>query len=416
MLRSDDLERVSSRVRGMRISPTVAMSVRASTLKAAGRDIISLALGELDFDTPGRVIEAAHRAALGGMTRYTPPDGVAGLKAAIRAKLQRDSKLSFEQNEIHVASGAKQVIHNALAATLDPGDEVIIFSPYWVSYSDLVEFCGGRVVVVPTEAADGFLPDPHRLADGITPRTRWVLLNSPNNPTGAIYSRELINQLARVIEPYSSALVMSDEIYEHLAFDGRRHVSFVEAFPDLRERTLTINGVSKSYAMTGWRIGYAAGPSWLIGAMAKVQSQTAGNSCSIAQAAAEEALAGDQTLVSQWRDILETRRDRVTEMLSRSTWLKVSGASGAFYVFCDVSRCLGATTPGGKVLGTDMEVADFLLDVAGVATVAGEAFGTSPFIRISFALDIERLEAACSRIVATLDTLSPAPRFAEIGS
>lgn len=406
MRQDNDLERTSARVQAMKISPTIAMSGRAAGLKAKGLDVISLALGELDFNTPGRIVDAAHNAAINGMTRYTAPDGTAELKQAIQAKFLRDNGLGFALNEIHVASGCKQVIHNALAATLDAGDEVIIFAPYWVSYSDLIEFCGGKAVIVPTKPEDGFLPQRRQLAEALTSRTRWVLLNSPNNPTGAVYSAELLSQLTEVIEQHQSVLVMADEIYEHLAFDGLTHVSYLAALPHMRDRVLTVNGVSKTYAMTGWRIGYGAGPSWLIGAMAKVQSQTAGSSCSVAQEAAREALTGEQALISRWRETLESRRDRALEILRKSPWLEPHGAQGSFYVFCGVGRCIGATTPDGQILTSDIDVADYILRQANVATVAGEAFGASPFIRISFTVDIERLAEACQRIVDTLDGIS----------
>jgi len=399
------LDRVSNRVQAMKISPTIAMSERASAMKAEGRDVISLSLGELDFNTPESIIEAAHLAALKGLTRYTAPDGMVSLKRAVRAKMERDSALSFELNEIHVASGCKQVIYNALAATLDKSDEVVIFAPYWVSYSDLIEFCGGTVVVVHTSAGDGFLPDPAKLAEVLTPRTKWVLLNSPNNPTGAIYGRERLRQLAEILAAYPAVLVMADEIYEQLTFDSNIHVPFLQAAPHMRDRVVTVNGVSKTYAMTGWRIGFGAGPSWVIAAMAKVQSQTAGNSCSVAQAAAQEALSGDQSLVASWRTILETRRDHAIGILKLSRWLEVPQPLGAFYLFCGVSRCIGARTPSGAILKSDIDVADYLLSHAGIATVAGEAFGASPFLRLSFALDIKSLTDACGRIVEACDKL-----------
>ncbi|KSV75204.1 hypothetical protein N185_17645 [Sinorhizobium sp. GW3] len=400
------LERVSARVEAMKISPTIAMSVRAAELKAAGHDIISLALGELDFNTPDEIIEAAHSAAINGMTRYTAPDGTPALKKAVCQKFKRDNDLSFNLNQIHVASGCKQVIYNALAATLDPGDEVVIFSPYWVSYADVIEFCGGKVVVVQTRPEDGFIPDPGQLAQALTGRTRWVLLNSPNNPTGAVYTAGRMRQMADVIKPHPGILVMADEIYEHLTFDDCGHVSFLRVAQEMEGRVLTVNGVSKSYAMTGWRIGYAAGPTWLISAMAKVQSQTAGNSCSVAQAAAEQALNGDQGLIQMWRATLQGRRDRALHILAGSRLMTAYAAQGSFYSFCDVRRCIGAATPNHKVLRSDGDVADYLLEVAGVATVAGEAFGTSPFLRISFAVELDRLEEACHRIVRALGDLN----------
>ncbi|MDP3761197.1 MAG: pyridoxal phosphate-dependent aminotransferase [Ramlibacter sp.] len=398
-------DRASTRVRRIQLSPTIAIAGRAGVLRSAGRDVISLALGELDFDTPARIVEAAHKAALEGFTRYTAADGAAPIKDAVREKFRRDHGLSRGRDEIHVASGCKQVIFNALAATLDPGDEVVIFAPYWVSYCDLVEFCDGKAVVIQTSGDNGFLPDPSALRRALSARTRWVFINTPNNPTGAIYPSALLAELAEVIRNHSSAMVLSDEIYEHLAFDGNVHVPFTLAAPRMRERTLVASGVSKTYAMTGWRIGYAAGPTWLIDAMARVQSQTAGNACSIAQAAAVEAIAGDQTLIGDWLNTLQRRRNRALAILAKTPLLKVSAPAGAFYIFADVSACLGRHAPDGGRILSDSDLAEHLLMHANVAAVPGCAFGASPFIRISFVIEESLLAQACERIVDACNAL-----------
>ncbi len=397
---------LSNRVRQIRMSATIAMAERAATLKHAGKDIISLALGELDFATPRHVIDAAHNAAQNGFTRYTAPDGAPIVKEAVREKLRRDNSLVYGTNEIHVAAGCKQVIYNALASTINPGDEVIVFSPYWVSYVDMVEFCGGIPRVVATDFESGFLPDPAALAKSMSHRTKWVLLNSPNNPTGAVYPRELLAQLAAVAGASPNTLILSDEIYEHLVFDGNTSTSLGTIAPELRDRSLIVNGVSKSYAMTGWRIGFAAGPEWLIRSMAKVQSQTAGNASSISQAAAAAAMTGDQNFIPIWRSALQRRRDAALEILRGSPWLRVPQVPGAFYIFVDVARCIGAYTPQRRILETDLDFADYILDEAGVAVVAGGAFGASPYVRLSFALDDQRLREACRRIVVACDSLA----------
>ncbi len=397
---------LSERVRRIELSASMAMAARAGTLRAAGRDVLSMAVGELDFATPAHVIEAAHRAAKSGFTRYTAPDGHPLLKAAIRAKLLRDNGLAYSDAELHAASGCKQVIFNALASTVDGGDEVIVFSPYWVSYCDLVTFCGGRPVAVRTQAADGFLPDPAALERALGPRTKWIILNTPNNPTGAVYPRELLVRLAEVALRHPAAMVLADEIYEHLVYDGQRHVSIVAAAPELAHRCLTVNGVSKSYAMTGWRIGFGAGPQWLVTAMAKVQSQTSGNSCSIAQAAAAEALSADQSLIAVWRGELQARRDRALSILRNCPHLGIHPNAGSFYTFIDVSGCISARTPGGALLLSDDDVCEYLLEAAGVATVAGSAFGASPFVRLSLAADEATICDACTRIVVACSALS----------
>jgi aspartate aminotransferase len=397
---------LSARVASMEVSPTIAMSQRAAALRAQGVDVISMSLGEPDFNTPARIVEAAYAAAQAGFTRYTAADGAPVIKNAVRQKLLRDNHLEYAPAEIHVASGAKQVIHNAFAATLDPGDEVIVFTPCWVSYMDVVVFCGGVPVKVATTPASGFLPDAASLRAAITPRTKWVLLNSPGNPTGAVYPASLLRELAEVLADFPRVLVMADEIYEHLVFEPARHVSILEVAPQLRDRVLLVNGVSKTYSMTGWRIGFAAGPAWLIDAMGAVQSQTAGNSCSVAQAAAAEALTGDQSEVATWVRKFHSRRDRALAVLGTSRRISVTCPAGAFYLYADVGACIGARTPEGGVLRDDTAVVEYLLVEARVATIPGVAFAMSPFVRLSFALDEERVAEACRRIVAALDRLA----------
>ncbi|MEY2619446.1 MAG: hypothetical protein RL522_2448 [Pseudomonadota bacterium] len=396
---------LSDRVRSIGTSATIAMSQRAAAMRASGVDVISMAVGEPDFETPPHIIEAAHAAALSGFTRYTAADGGPGVKQAVQRKLLRDNGLTYTAPEIHVASGCKQVIQNAFAATLNPGDEVIVFTPCWVSYIDIIEFAGGTAVLVPTGAQDGFQVDAQALRDAITPRTKWVLLNSPNNPTGAVCPALLLDAIAAVLQEHPGVLVMADEIYEHLVYDGVEHVSILQRAPQLRDRVLLVNGVSKSYSMTGWRIGFGAGPQWLTAAMANVQSQTAGSSCSIAQAAAAEAMTGDQANLPLWRERLTRRRDLALPILARSRWLSVNRPDGAFYLYAGVHACIGARTPQGTVLQDDTAVVEYLLVQGHVATVPGEAFAMSPFVRFSFALDDERLAQACQRIVDALDKL-----------
>jgi aspartate aminotransferase len=328
------------------------------------------------------------------------------LKDAVRTKLVRDNALHYANDEIHTASGCKQVIHNALAATLNPGDEVVLFAPYWTSYPDIVMFCGGVPVVADTSVGEGFIPDPAALTRRLSTRTKWVVVNSPNNPTGAVYTTDRLAQLVAAVAPHTRAMILSDEIYEHLVFGNERHVSVASITPGMRHRVLVVNGVSKSYAMTGWRIGFAAGPRWLIEAMGKVQSQTAGSSTSIAQAAAAAALTGDQSLLPAWQLIMRARRDCATGILRTAPRLRVTPVSGAFYLFAGVARCIGARTRKGHELTCDEDVAEYLLDHAGIAVVPGKAFGMSPYLRLSFALEERRLEQACRRIVAALESLA----------
>lgn len=396
---------LSARVRSIAIAPTIAMSERAAELRARGEDVVNLAVGEPDFPTPPEVVDAAHEAARRGFTRYTAPDGAALVKDAVRVKLARDGLPPYGRSAIHVASGAKQVISNALAATLDAGDEVVVIAPAWVSYADMAAFHGGTPVIVRAEAARGFVPDVAAIRAALTPRTKWVLVNSPNNPTGAVYPAGRMAAIAQAVAAHPRALLLSDEIYDQLVLDGGPHVSAVAAAPSLAGRILLVNGVSKSYAMTGWRIGFAAGPEWLIAAMAKVQSQLAGSASSVSQAAAAAALEGDQSRLGEWRSILRRRRDAALAALGGTNRLAPFPPSAAFYIFADVSRAIGARTPAGRLLATDTDVSEYLLEAAHVATVPGSAFSASPWVRLSFALEEERLVLACERIAQALNRL-----------
>jgi len=397
---------LADRVARIALSTTIASSMRAQALRAAGRDIQSMAVGELDFDTPPEIIEAAHEAALAGQTRYTAPDGTPALKAAVVEVLQRDQGLTVRADNVHVASGAKQVIHNALAATLEPGDEVVVLAPYWPSYADLVAYFDGRLTVVETQLRDGFTPDLARLREAFTPRTRWLILNSPGNPSGAILPPAVLAAIGELLAEWPQCWVMSDEIYDQLWYD-QRPLSFALAAPTVADRTLTLNGVSKAYAMTGWRIGYGAGPTSLIEAMAKVQSQCAGNPASVAQAAAVAALKGDVSRLETWRTALRDRRDFALQLLSACPDLELPIPDGAFYIFAGVANVLGRRTLQGVAINDDQALADWLLDQAGVAVVAGSAFGATGHLRFSFALDLASLETACRAVVTALNTLAP---------
>lgn len=376
-------------------------------MRAEGKSVISLALGEPDFETPAGAIAAAHAAAERGFTKYTAPDGDELVKRAVSRKLARDNDLAYGLDEIHVVSGSKQVIFNAFAATLNSGDEVVLPTPCWVSYADVVELCGGVPVFVETKLEQGFLPDPDAVARAMSARTKWLVINSPNNPTGAVVPSAILESLAALVRYHPNAMIMSDEIYEHMVFDGGSHVSVVNAVPKIRDRTLIVNGVSKSYAMTGWRIGFGAGPAWLIKAMAKIQSQTAGNAASVCQAAAAAAMDGDQMLLADRQWEMQARRDVACAVLEKCTELRVFRPQGAFYVFIDVGRCLNRA--GRRdVARTDVELAEHILLSTGVATVPGSAFGASPYLRLSLAIGQDDLREACGRIVEYCDGFAEA--------
>ncbi|MFN3370909.1 MAG: pyridoxal phosphate-dependent aminotransferase [Sphingomonadaceae bacterium] len=389
---------LSAAIERIQPSPTIAVSNRAAELKAAGRDIIGLGAGEPDFDTPDFVKEAAIAAIRRGETKYTNVDGTPALKKAIQAKFRRDNGLDYALDQISVNVGGKQTIFNAMVATLDPGDEVVIPAPYWVSYPDIVAFCGATPVVVPCPIGQGFKLTPAQLDAAITARTKWVILNSPSNPTGAAYTADELKALADVLLGHPHVHVLTDDMYEHIVFDGFRFATIAEVEPRLFDRTLTVNGASKAYAMTGWRIGFAGGPKPIIRAMAKIQSQSTSNPCSIAQAAAAAALEGPQDFLETRNRAFAERRDLVVSMLNQAPGLTCPRPEGAFYVYPDCSGLIGKRTPDGRLLDTDEAVAAYFLDSEGVAVVHGAAFGLSPAFRISYATGIDVLEEACRRI------------------
>jgi aspartate aminotransferase len=379
-------------------SATLAMTSRVLALKAEGVDVIGLSAGEPDFDTPDFVKEAAIEAIRSGKTKYTNVDGTAELKAAIKAKFKRDNGLDYEANQISVNVGGKHTLFNALVASIDAGDEVIIPAPYWVSYPDIVAFAGGIPVFIEGPASQGYKITPAQLEAAITPRTRWVMLNSPSNPTGAAYSATELKALSEVLLRAPHVMIVTDDMYEHVWYADTPFATIVQVCPELYDRTLTVNGCSKAYSMTGWRIGYAGGPAWLIKAMAKLQSQSTSNPCSIAQAAATAALNGDQSFLLARNVAFRSRRDLVVSMLNQASGLKCPTPEGAFYVYPDCSGVIGKTTPGGKVITNDGDLIDYFLDTVQVAAVPGEAFGLSPGFRISYATSEAILTDACTRI------------------
>ena len=388
----------SASLRRVKPSATAAASTRARALRAAGRDIISLDAGEPDLDTPDNIKEAAIRAIREGKTKYTDVDGIPQLKEAICAKFKRENGLSYTPAQINVSPGGKPVIFNALMASLEPGDEVVIPAPYWVSYPDMVLLAGGTPVFVATTAESGFKMKPADLEAAIGERTRWLILNSPSNPSGAAYTEAELKGLAEVLLRHPRVWILTDDMYEHLVFGDFAFRTVAQVEPALFERTLTMNGVSKAYAMTGWRIGYAGGPAPLIAAMRKVMSQSTSNPASISQWAAVEALNGPQDFIKPNARMFEERRDLVVSMLNQAQGLACPTPEGAFYVFPSCAGLIGKTAPGGKVIASDDDFADALLDSEGVSVVFGEAFGLSPFFRISYATSTELLEDACTRI------------------
>ncbi|MAF97438.1 MAG: aspartate aminotransferase [Micavibrio sp.] len=389
---------VADRLSRIKPSPTIAVTTKAKELKAAGRDVIGLGAGEPDFDTPDFVKEAAIQAIKDGQTKYTAVDGTPELKDAIIAKFKRDNSLSYEREQISVGTGGKQVLYNALMATVNPGDEVIIPAPFWVSYPDMVLLAEGTPVTVPCSAENQFKLTAADLDAAITPKTKWLIFNSPSNPTGGAYSHDELKALTDVLMKHPHVYVMSDDMYEHLVYDGFKFATPAEVEPKLYDRTLTINGVSKSYAMTGWRIGYAGGPKEIIKAMAKVQSQSTSNPSSVSQAAAVEALNGDQSFLAPRNDAFVERRNLVVDMLNEADGIECIKPEGAFYVYPSCKGCIGKTTPSGKTIETDEDFVTYLLEDQGVAAVHGEAFGLSPHFRISYATSKDALVEACTRI------------------
>jgi aspartate aminotransferase len=380
-------------------SPTIAVTDKARALKAAGRDVIGLGAGEPDFDTPENIKQAAIKAIESGKaSKYTAVDGIPELKAAISRKFKRDNELDYKASQIIVGTGGKQVLFNALMATLNPGDEVIIPAPYWVSYPDIVLLCGAKPVPVVARMEDGFKTKPEQLERAITPKTKWLIFNSPSNPTGAAYTREEVKALTDVLVRHPHVWVLSDDMYEHLVYDDFKFFSPAQVQPSLYDRTLTLNGVSKAYCMTGWRIGYAGGPEHLIKAMATLQSQSTTNANAAAQWASVEALDGPQDFIPKHNAIFKDRRDLCVSMLNQSNALQCPKPEGAFYVYPSCSGAIGKTAPSGKKLVNDEDFVTELLEAEGVAVVHGSAFGLGPAFRISYATATDTLEEACRRI------------------
>ncbi len=379
-------------------SPTLAVSTKASELKAAGVDVIGLGAGEPDFDTPDNIKAAAIDAINRGETKYTAPDGIPELKAAICDKFRRENELEYSPSQVMVSTGGKQVLFNALLATLNPEDEVIIPAPYWVSYPDMVRLCGGEPVVIEAQIEANFKITADQLEAAITPKTKWLIFNSPSNPTGAGYSWDELKTLTDVLLRHPHVWVMTDDMYEHIAYAPFKFCTPAQVEPALYDRTLTVNGVSKAYAMTGWRIGYAAGPESLIKAMIKVQGQSTTNPCSISQWAAVEALNGPQDYIATSRIAFARRRDLVVELLDKIDGMACPTPEGAFYVYPSIKGLIGRSTPSGSVIKNDEDFATELLEAEGVAVVFGAAFGLSPNFRISYATSDEILTEACNRI------------------
>ncbi|MDH6258943.1 aspartate transaminase [Bradyrhizobium sp. BR13661] len=389
---------LAPRVQRIKPSPSMVARERVRQLQAEGRDVIDLTAGEPDLDTPKHIRAAAAAALEAGETRYTPVNGTPALRKAIIEKFARENGVCYAMNEISVGGGAKQVIYNALAATLGAGDEVIIPAPYWVSYPDMVEACDGTPVIVSCGENAGFKLSAEALAQAITPKTRWLILNSPCNPTGAFYSATELAALTEVLLRHPHVAVMTDDIYEHIRFDGGATPCVVGIEPRLKERTLLVNGVSKTYAMTGFRLGYGAGPAQLIAAMNTIQSQSTSCTSSISQAAATAALEGDQGFVAEAREMYRHRRDRAVAMLNDIPGLSCLPPDGAFYVFPSCAGLIGKTTPEGKILKTDLDIVMHFLDAAGVAVIDGTAYGMPSYLRMSIATSLPKIEEACTRL------------------
>jgi aspartate aminotransferase len=379
-------------------SPTIAVTSKARELKAAGRDVSGLGAGEPDFDTPRNIKDAAIAAIQRGETKYTAVEGIAELRAAIAAKFKRENGLDYKPSQTFVAPGGKAIIYNALMATLNPGDEVIVPAPYWVSYPDIALLGGAKPVVVETTLEEGFRLTAEKLEAAITPKTKWLIFNQPSNPTGACYTRPQLKALTDVLMKHPHVWILTDDMYEHLVYGGFKFATIAEVEPGLYERTLTMNGVSKAYAMTGWRIGYCAGPEPLIKAMAKLQSQSATNASSISQWASVEALNGPQDFILDFQKLFEQRRDLVVSMLNQASGIECPSPEGAFYVYPSIRKLIGKKTPDGSTIATDEDFVRELLESEGVAVVHGAAFGLSPFFRISYATSNSALEEACRRI------------------
>lgn len=396
---------LANRLNLVKPSPTLAVTARATELKAAGKDVIGLGAGEPDFDTPPHVKQAAIEAIGRGETKYTPVTGTAALKKAITEKFKRENGLDYSTNQIIAGVGAKQVIFNALLATINAGDEVIIPAPYWVSYPDMVLFAEGTPVTVPCLEKDGFKLKPEALEKAINEKTKWLIINSPSNPTGAAYTRQELRALADILVKHPHVLILADDIYEHLIYDGFTFHTIAQVAPELYERTLTVNGLSKAYAMTGWRIGYAGGPKPLITAIADIQSHSTSNTCSISQAASVAALNGKQEFLQDWRDSFAHRRNLVVDALNAISGLSCLKPEGAFYVFPNMQGLIGKKTPQGGTITTSADLCDYLLNEALVATVPGSAFGLEGYFRISYATSETALQKAMIRIKAACEAL-----------
>ena len=392
------IDRLSAALGRIAPSPTLAMSGRVLEMKARGLDVIGLSAGEPDFDTPDFVKDAAIEAIRSGKTKYTAVDGIPELKLAIQAKFKRDNGIDYTTKQITVNSGGKHTLFNALVATVDKGDEVIIPAPYWVSYPDIVQFAGGTPVVLLAGADQGYKITPAQLDAAITPKTRWLILNSPSNPTGAAYTALELQALGEVLLKHPHVLLLTDDMYEHIWYAQQPFATMLQVCPELYDRTLTMNGASKAYAMTGWRIGYAGGPEWLIKAMGDLQSQSTSNPCSISQYAVAAALNGPQDFLKERNAKFKERRDLVVAMLNDAPGLNCPTPEGAFYVYPDASGVMGKTTPKGKKIETDADLIDYFLEDWNVAAVHGAAFGLSPGFRISYATSTEALKEACTRI------------------
>src|SRR5437868_6609563 len=389
---------LADRLARVKPSPTMAMTALATELKAAGRDIVSLSVGEPDFDTPPNIQDAAIAAMRRGETRYTTFDGTIELKRAVCGKFKRENGLDYETSQITISAGGKQVLYNAMVATINPGDEVVIPAPFWVSYPEMVLLCEGTPVPVPCPQNNGFRLRPEDLDAAITPKTKWLILNSPSNPSGAAYTESELEGVAEVLLRHPNVWVMTDDMYEHLVYDDFEYRTIAQVEPRLFDRTLTVNGVSKAYCMTGWRIGYAGGPKQLIKAMGAIQSNSTANPCSISQAAAIEALNGPQDFIPKNAKVFKERRDLVVDLLNKVPGLHCPRPEGAFYVYPSCAGLIGKKTPKGAMIASDEDFARYLLEAEGVAVVHGEAFGLAPHFRISYATSTEELRDACARI------------------
>ena len=394
---------IASRLGRIKPSPTMAVTAQVEEMKRAGEDIIGLGVGEPDFDTPDFIQEAAIKAMRDGKTRYPPPNGIFELREAVCRKLERENGLVYTPDQVSIGVGGKQIIFNAFMATLDPGDEVIVPAPYWVSYTDIAELADGTPVVVPCSEANNFRLTPDQLEAAITPRTKWLVMNSPSNPTGSAYTKAELKALTDVLMRHPHVWIFTDDIYEHVTYDDYEFHTMAEIEPGLYDRTLTVNGVSKAYCMTGWRVGYGAGPKELIKAINTVQSQNCSSTSSISQWAAVD---GDQSFIAGNNAKFKERRDLVVSMLNQTKGLSCATPEGAFYVYPSCEGVIGKTTPDGEVIETDSDFISYLLSTEGVAAVQGEAFGLSPYLRISYAASIETMEEACQRIQRACAALS----------